>query len=136
MSVVGEDINGCRSMPLATNHSIDCTTYRLQAPFLQYVFYHLFNQPSEPIAVVSPTESSDNALLDIFPDHLYLNVHFGSDRLLAQGNLLLRVFDEHKAERAFRVVDPGDRQGGSVDSNVSLGDDKWEQRRPFRCRFR
>lgn len=77
-----------------------------------------------------------HALLDKFAYHVDLYVYLCSYRLLAQRDLLLRVRDEHDAERPPGVVDLCNRQRGAVYGNIAFWYEVREQGWAFWRRFR
>src|SRR5882762_654647 len=99
---------------------------RLLDPILcQNIFYDFFHKCSHTMA---PTafQSSQDALLNIFTNHIHLNINLRTDLLLAQGDFLLSVPDEHHSKRSLAVVYGCQSERGTVDRNVSFGYEVWE----------
>lgn len=77
--------------------------------------------PASPCA--SPPPSAARTLFSTyFPHHIHLDVHLLARPLLRERDLLLRVLDQHHAERALRVVDGRQRERRAVERDVALRD--------------
>ena len=113
-----------------------CMRYLLRYPLLrQDVQYDLLDQGSEALGT-APTKCRHNALLHVLANHIDLDVGLRTYGLLAKGDLLLGMLDEHNAEPALRVVDASDREGSAINSDIAFRDEIRQKRWACGSRFR
>ena len=87
---------------------------------LQYTLDNTLDHHSK-WAVLGTTKCREHTLLDVFANHVNLDVDTVPNLFIPKFDFALCMRNQHDAKRVILVVDAGDGEAGTVKSNKALG---------------